>query len=78
MEHLGFGVEDRDEAGDEILGGEEPPALTQMQPVPSVDLVAEVDAGGAVGKLEERVSLMQYRAIFGRQAGIDHQEASDP
>jgi hypothetical protein len=78
LEHLGFGVEHRDEAGDEILGGEKPPALPQMQPVASADVVAQVSAGGVIGKLEERVCLLQYRAIVGRQAHIDHQVASDP
>jgi hypothetical protein len=42
LEHLWFGVEHRDEAGDQIIRGKKLPAVVQMQPVPSVDLVAQV------------------------------------
>ena len=41
LEHLCFGLEHRDEAGCQIFGGKKLPAVPQMQPIPSVDLVAQ-------------------------------------
>ena len=85
LEHLWFGVEHRAQAGDVVLGGKKPPALAQMQPEPSADLLAELRelgagpvAGAAIDELEEPVALPQRRAVLGGQAGIDHQEAPDP
>ena len=72
LEHVGLGVEDRGEASDQLFGGEKPPALTQMQPVASVDVFAQLGVRGAVGELEEPVSLLQYRPILARQADIEH------
>ena len=60
LEHLWFGVEHRGQAGDEILGGKKPPALAQMQPEPSADLLADLrklgagPVGGAgIGRIRE-------------------------
>jgi hypothetical protein len=39
--HLRFGLEHRDEAGCQIFGGKKLPAVRQIQPIPSVDLVAQ-------------------------------------
>ena len=70
LKHLGFGVEHRGEAGDEVLGGEKPPAFAQVQPEPSVDLSAQLRqlgagpvAGSATGELEKPVTLLQLRAV---------------
>ena len=75
LEYLWFGFEHRDQAGDEILGRKEPPALAQVQPEPSPDLSAELRelrggpvAGAAIDKPEEPVALTQQR---GRGLGIN-------
>ena len=63
LEYLWFGFEHRGEAGDEVLGGKEPPALAQVQPEPSVDLSAELrELGGGprrggMDEFEESVAL---------------------
>ncbi|HVQ83186.1 MAG TPA: hypothetical protein VMS84_00145 [Mycobacterium sp.] len=56
-----------------------------MQPIPSVDLTAELRElgtglfrGTPTGKLEEPVALTQGCAVLGWQACIEHQEAPDP
>ncbi len=85
LKYLWFGVEHRGQAGDEVVGGEKPPAFAQVQPEPSVDLNAELRqlggglvAGDANGELEKSVALLQRCAVGGGQAGVEDQEAPDP
>src|SRR2546429_342128 len=63
LQPLWSGAEPRAQAGDVVLGGEKPPARTQMQPEASVDLRAQqrqhgggLVAGSATGELEETVA----------------------
>ena len=78
LDHLWFGFEHRGEAGDQVLGCEEPPVLAQVQPVSCVDVGANVpELGAGWREFNESVALAEYFAVLGREAGVDDQEAPD-
>jgi len=78
LEYPWLRLEHRGEPGDEVLRRKEPPSWGQMQPVPRIDLSADLAELGAVGELEESVAVGQRRAILGGHTGVDDQEALDP
>ena len=66
LENVWFGIEDCGQAGDEVVGSKEPPALAQMQPEPTADLLAHLGELGvrpAVGEFEEPVALLSRSSI---------------
>ena len=58
--NLGFGVQNCGESGDQLLGGEESPALTELQPEPGADFMSDL-ARRQMYDFEERVQLTQRR-----------------
>jgi hypothetical protein len=71
LEHLGFGLENRGQAAYESLRGKETPALAQVQPEASLDLIPDVGKPDVrpllvrrTAELDELVTLQQGRSIL--------------